>query len=118
MLGLAVRIQDGQVLLSGTSDRHVLGPLHGAQAGIAGPVKVQGAGTAVAATAAFGVLGAVGALGASGGKPFAYVAFPDGSLHQVELRDKRVATRAQADVVRFNMLATQPPPPPSLTASV
>jgi hypothetical protein len=53
----------------------------------------------------FGTLGAVGALGRRGTKPFAYVLFPDGTLHQEELTDKRIATRAQADVLRFNAAA-------------
>jgi hypothetical protein len=83
----------------------VLGPLTGAQAGIAGSIKTSGAGAAIASTAAFGALGAVGALGARGSKPFAYVVFPDGTLHQNELTDKKVAARAQADVLRFNAIA-------------
>jgi len=75
--------------------------------GIAGPVRTRGAGTAVAATLAFGVVGAAAALGARGSKPFAYVVFPDGTLYQSELTDKRVAARAQADVLRFNVLAAR-----------
>jgi hypothetical protein len=47
----------------------------------------------------------VGALGARGSKPFAYVVFHDGTLHQNDLKDKRVAARAQADALRFNALA-------------
>jgi hypothetical protein len=104
-LGLGVVIKDGQVLVWSTTVVRILGPLAGAQAGIAGAIKTQGAGTAVAATAVFGTLGAVGALTARGSKPFAYVVFPDGTLHQNELDDKRVAARAQADVLRFNALA-------------
>lgn len=104
-LGLGVVIHDDQVLIWSTTVKHVLGPLSGAQAGIAGSIKTRGGGTAVAATAAFGVLGAVGALGARGSKPFAYVVFPDGTLHQNEISDKRVAARAQADVLRFNAVA-------------
>ncbi|HUY48118.1 MAG TPA: hypothetical protein VMV92_20715 [Streptosporangiaceae bacterium] len=103
---LGVVIQDDGKVSEWDSSR-VLGPLHGAQAGIAGSVKTRGAGTAVAATAAFGIVGAAAALGARGGKPFAYVVFPDGTLHQSELTDQRVAARAQADVIRFNMLAAQ-----------
>lgn len=106
-LGLGVVIRDDEVLVWSTTIVHVLGALAGAQAGIAGPIKTRGAGTAVAATAAFGVLGAVGAIGARGSKPFAYVVFPDGILHQNELSDKRVAARAQADVLRFNALAAK-----------
>jgi hypothetical protein len=106
-LGLGVVIRDDEVLVWSTTIVHVLGALAGAQAGIVGPIKTRGAGTAVAATAAFGVLGAVGAIGARGSKPFAYVVFPDGTLHQNELSDKRVAARAQADVLRFNALAAK-----------
>lgn len=103
-LGLGVVIHGEDVLVWSTTIKHVLGPLNGAQAGIAGSIKTRGAGTAVAATVAFGALGAIGALGARGSKPFAYVVFPDGTLHQNEISDKRVATRAQADVLRFNAL--------------
>jgi hypothetical protein len=85
----------------------VLGPLAGAQAGIAGAVKTAGAGTAAAAGVAFGPAGALVALAARGSKPFAYVIFPDGTLHQASLPDKHVAGRAQADVLRFNALAAQ-----------
>jgi hypothetical protein len=107
-LGLCVIVQKGEVLAWSTKVVRVLGPLAGAQAGIAGPVKTTGAGTAVAATAAFGVIGAVGALAVRGTKPFAYVVFPDGTLHQNQLTDKKVAARAQADVLRFNALAAAP----------
>jgi len=106
-LGLGVVVRDGEVLLWSTTIKQVLGPLTCAQAGIAGPVKTRGAGTAVAATVAFGALGAVGALATRGSKPFAYVVFPDGTLHQNALSDKRVAARAQADVLRFNALAAK-----------
>jgi len=106
-LGLGVVIKGDEVLVWSTTLKHVLGRLSGAQAGIAGAIKTRGAGTAVAATVAFGALGAVGALGARGSKPFAYVVFPDGTLHQNEIGDKRVATRAQADVLRFNALAAK-----------
>lgn len=106
-LGLGIVIHGEEVLVWSTTIKHVLGPLRGAQAGIAGSIKTRGAGTAVASTAAFGALGAVGALGARGSKPFAYVVFPDGTLHQNELSDKRVAARAQADVLRFNALAAK-----------
>jgi hypothetical protein len=104
-LGLGVVIHGDDVLVWSTTVKHVLGPLRGAQAGIAGSIKTRGAGTAVAATVAFGALGAVGALGARGSKPFAYVVFQDGTLHQNKISDKRVASRAQADVLRFNALA-------------
>ena len=107
LLGLGVVIRDDEVLVWSMTIVRVLGTLAGAQAGIAGPIKTRGAGTALAATAAFGVLGAVGAIGARGSKPFAYVVFPDGTLHQTELSDKRVAARAQADVLRFNALAAK-----------
>lgn len=106
-LGLGVVIHGDYVLVWSTTVKHVLGPLSGAQAGIAGPIKTRGAGTALAATAAFGGLGAIGALAARGSKPFAYVVFPDGTLHQNEIIDKRVAARAQADVLRFNALAAK-----------
>ena len=106
-LGLGVVIRDGDVLAWSRTVVQVLGPLAGAQAGIAGPVRTRGAGTAVAATLAFGVVGGAAALGARGSKPFAYVVFPDGTLYQSELTDKRVAARAQADVLRFNVLATR-----------
>ena len=102
-LGLGVVIRDDVVLVWSTTIVHVLGAL----AGIAGPIKTRGAGTAAAATAAFGVSGAVGAIGARGSKPFAYVVFADGTLLQNELSDKRVAACAQADVLRFNALAAK-----------
>jgi hypothetical protein len=108
--GLGVIIRADGVHPWSTSDEvgsRVLGPLAGAQAGIAGAVKTQGAGTAVAAGAAFGAVGALAALGARGSKPFAYVIFPDGSLYQAALPDKYVAGCAQADVLRFNALAAQ-----------
>ncbi|MGD0684404.1 MAG: hypothetical protein ABSA03_04730 [Streptosporangiaceae bacterium] len=54
-LGLGVVIRDGDVLAWSRTVVQVLGPLAGAQAGIAGPVRTRGAGTAVAATLAFGV---------------------------------------------------------------
>ena len=104
-LGLGVVVRDGKVLVWSRKVIRVLGPLVGAQAGIAGSIRTGGAGGAVAATAAFGTLGAVGALSRRGTKPFAYVVFPDGTLHQEELTDKRIAARAQADVLRFNVLA-------------
>jgi hypothetical protein len=104
-LGLGVVVRDGKVLVWSRKVIHVLGPLASAQAGIAGSIKTGGAGGAVAATALFGTLGAVGSLGRRGTKPFAYVVFPDGTLHQEQLTDKRIAARAQADVLRFNALA-------------
>jgi hypothetical protein len=106
-LGLGVVVRDGEVLAWSTSAVRVLGPLAGAQAGLAGAVKTRGAGTAVAAGVALGELGALAALAARGSKPFAYVIFPDGTLHQAALTDKRLARRAQADVPRFNALAAQ-----------
>jgi hypothetical protein len=106
-LGLGVFVRDGKVKVQVWSRKviQVLGPLAGAQAGIAGSIKTGGAGGAVAATALFGTLGAVGSLSRRGTKPFAYVVFPDGTLHQEQLTDKRVAARAQADVLRFNVSA-------------
>jgi hypothetical protein len=108
--GLGVIIRADGVHPWSTSDAvgaRVLGPLAGAQAGIAGAVKTTGAGTAAAAGAAFGTVGAVVALAARGSKPFAYVVFPDGTLYQAALPDKYVAGCAQADVLRFNALAAQ-----------
>jgi hypothetical protein len=104
-LGLAVVIIDGAVFEWSTTVKNELGPLRGAQAGIAGPIKTGGAGKAIAATVAFGVPGAVGALARRGTKPFAYVLFPDGKLFQADITDKSLAGRAQADVLRFNALA-------------
>jgi hypothetical protein len=105
--GLGVVVRDGKVLLWSREVVRFLGSLEGAQAGIAGPVKTGGAGTAVAATVAFGTLGAVGALSRRGTKSFAYVVFADGALYQEELTDKRIAASAQTDVLRFNALAAQ-----------
>jgi len=112
LLGLGVVLRDGERgkevwTWADRAPSRRLGPLAGAQAGIGGPVKTTGAGTAIAATAAFGVIGAVGALGARGSRPFAYVVFPDGTLNQSELMDKQVIARVQADVLRFNMLAAE-----------
>lgn len=104
-LGLGVVVRDSEVLVWSTTIVQVLGPLAGAQAGIAGSIKTRGAGTAIASTVAFGALGTIGALSARGSKPFSYVVFPDGTLHQNELTYKRVAARAQADLLRFNALA-------------
>jgi hypothetical protein len=104
-LGLGVVVRDGKVLVWSRKVLRVLGPLVGAQAGIAGSIKTGGAGSAAVATAMFGAVGAVAALGRRGTTPFAYIVFPDGTLHQEELKDKHVATRALADVLRFNSLA-------------
>jgi hypothetical protein len=104
-LGLGVVIRDGKVLVWSRKVIHILGPLVGAQAGIAGSIKTGGAVSAAAATAMLGAVGAVAALGRRGTRPFAYVVFPDGTLHQEELEDKHVAARAMADVLRFNALA-------------
>jgi len=104
-LGLGVVVRDLKVLEWSTAVARVLGPLAGAQAGIAGPLKTRGAVSAAALTVAFGATGAVAALARRGTKPFAYVVFPDGTLHQTPLGDKKVAARAQADVLRFNALA-------------
>ena len=104
-LGLGVVVRDGQVLEWSTTELRVLGPLAGAQAGITGPLKTGGAGSAVALTLTFGATGAVAALARRGTKPFAYVVFPDGTLHQALLDDKKIAARTQADVLRFNALA-------------
>jgi hypothetical protein len=78
-LGLGVVVRDGQVLQWSTTVLRVLGPLAGAQAGITGPLKTRGAGSAVALTLTFGATGAVAALARRGTKPFAYVVFPDGT---------------------------------------
>jgi hypothetical protein len=104
-LGLGVVAQHGKVRLWSTTVVHRLGPLAGAQAGIAGPLKTSGAVSAAALTATFGATGAVAALARRGTKPFAYVVFPDGTLDQTPLGDKKLAARAQADVLRFNALA-------------
>jgi hypothetical protein len=104
-LGLGLVVQDGQVLEWSTAVVNVLGPLAGAQAGIVDSLKTKGATSAAVATVLFGVPGAVAALARRGTKPFAYVVFPDGTLYQNELTDKRVAARAQADALRFNALA-------------
>jgi len=61
----------------------------------------------VAVTAALGVVGGVGSLSARGSKPFAV--FPDGTLHQGDATGKRRAARAQADVMRFSLLAAGSP---------
>jgi hypothetical protein len=104
-LGLGVVVRDGKVLKWSTSVVRVLGPLPGAQAGIAGPLKTRGAVSAAALTVALGATGAVAALARRGTKPFAYVVFPDGTLHQTLLGDKKVAARVQEDVLRINALA-------------
>jgi len=104
-LGLGVVVRDGKVFTWSTTVVCVLGPLAGAQAGIAGPLKTRGAVSAAALTVALGATGAVAALARRGTKPFAYVVFPDGTLHQTLLGDKKVASRAQEDVLRFNALA-------------
>ena len=44
-------------------------------------------------------------LSAQGWKPFASAVFPDGALHQSDVTGKRMAARAQADVMRFNVPA-------------
>lgn len=105
LLGLGVVVRDRQVLGWSTAVVSVLGPLAGAQAGITGPVKTSGAVSAAALTVTFGAAGAVAALARGGTKPFGYVVFPDGTLHQTPLDDKRIASRVQADVLRFNALA-------------
>lgn len=61
--------------------------------------------SAAALTVTFGATGAVAALARRGTKPFVYVVFPDGTLYQTPLADKKFAARAQADVLRFNALA-------------
>jgi hypothetical protein len=104
-LGLGVIARDGKVRLWSTTVVRKLGPLAGAQAGIAGPLKTSGAVSAAALTVTFGATGAVAALARRGTKPFAYVVFPDGTLYQTPLGDKKLAARAQADVLRFNALA-------------
>jgi hypothetical protein len=104
-LGLGVVAQHGKVRLWSTTVVHILGLLAGAQAGIAGPLKTSGAVSAAALTAAFGATGAVAAIARRGTKPFAYVVFPDGTLYQTPLGDKKLAARVQADVLRFNALA-------------
>jgi hypothetical protein len=104
-LGLGVVVRDGKVLLWSRQVLRVLGPLAGAQAGIAGSIKTGGAGGAALAAGMFGAVGAVAALGRRGTRPFAYVVFPDGTLHQEDLKDQHVAARALADVLRFNALA-------------
>lgn len=104
-LGLGVVVRDGKVLVWSRKILRVLGPLAGAQAGVAGSIKTGGAGGAAAAAGLFGPVGAVAALGRRGTRPFAYVVFADGTLHQEDLKDKHVAGRALADVLRFNVLA-------------
>jgi hypothetical protein len=104
-LALGVVVGNGRVREWSTTVVRVLGPLAGAQAGIAGPMKTSGAVSAAALTVTFGAAGAVAALARRGTKPFAYVVFPDGTLYQTPLADKKFAARAQADVLRFNALA-------------
>lgn len=98
-------VRDGRVLEWSTAVVRELGPLAGAQAGIAGPLKTRGAVSATALTLTFGATGAVAALARRGTRPFGYVVFPDGTLHQTLLGDKKIAERVQADLLRFNALA-------------
>jgi hypothetical protein len=50
-------------------------------------------------------VGGVGVVSARGSKPFACAVFPVGTLHRGGVKGKRMAARAQADVMRFSMLA-------------
>lgn len=72
---------------------------------LAGALPDRVAVSAAALTVTLGATGAVAALARRGTKPFAYVVFPDGTLHQTPLGDKKVAARVQEDVLRFNTLA-------------
>jgi hypothetical protein len=47
---------------------------------------------------------AVGVLSARGSKPFACAVFPDGTLHHSDVTGRRMAARAQVDVMRFSTL--------------
>jgi hypothetical protein len=104
-LGLGVVVRGEKVLEWSTTVVRELGPLAGAQAGIAGPLKTRGAASAAALTLTFGATGAVAALARRGTRPFAYVVFPDGTLYQTLLGDNKIAERVQADVLQFNALA-------------
>ena len=106
-LGLGVVIRDGDVLAWSRTVVQVLGPLAGAQAGDRWPGQDPRGGDRGRRDSCVRRRRAAAALGARGSKPFAYVVFPDGTLYQSELTDKRVAARAQADVLRFNVLAAR-----------
>jgi hypothetical protein len=102
-LGPAVVLRDGKVREWSTAVVRVLGPLAGAQAGIGGPLKT-GEAVSAALSPWSGNRGG-GRPRSPETKPFAHVAFPEGTLHQTPLGDKEIAAQAQADVLRFNTLA-------------
>lgn len=98
-------MRDGKAPQWSTALVRVLGPLSGAKAGIAGPLKTSGAVSAAALTATLRGNRGGGPEGRRGTNPFAYVVFPDGTLYQTPIGDQKLAARAQADVLRFNAIA-------------
>jgi hypothetical protein len=104
---LGIKVNDGQVSTWGLTSRP-LGRLAGAEAQLSDSTRHRRIGGPVSATVltapVLGPLALVGMLGKKS-KAFAFVVFPDGTVHEKKLDGNMAIRNAQREVVQFNAMA-------------
>lgn len=102
-LALKVRVKDGAVSVYPFGSRR-LGQLAGASAEVTDGARSHRIAGAAAGAAILGPAGLLAGL-ATKSKASAFVVFADGTFHETKLDGNAAVRKAQAEAVRFNLLA-------------